>query len=94
MTLARFEREAGQWFGVDGLIEESEAGGGEETVALSVHFSHQHIVPSWKTEEKCVRICQIQVMFTHTRDAGWVKLVIISNNNNLKKLCSTFHAKR
>lgn len=44
---ALFARKDEQWFGVDGLIEETEAGGAEMTVALFVNFSHQHIVQAW-----------------------------------------------
>lgn len=44
VMLARFAREVGQCFGVDGLIEESEAGGAEKAVALCVDISHQHVV--------------------------------------------------
>lgn len=58
---ARFAREVGQCFGVDGFIEEREAGGAEKAVALCVDFSHQHVVLAWRRDRmrECVRICQI-----------------------------------
>lgn len=45
---AGFSREVGQCSGVDGFIEEGEAGGAEEAAALCVHFSHQHVVPTFE----------------------------------------------
>ena len=48
---ALFACEVGQRFGVDGLIEEREAGRAEKAVALRVHFSHQHEVLAWKREK-------------------------------------------
>lgn len=47
MMSARFARQAGQCFGVDGLVEEGEAGGAEMAVAQCVDFSHQHVVASF-----------------------------------------------
>lgn len=45
---ACFECEVGQCLGVNGFVQEGEAGGAEEAVALLVHFSHQHIVQPWR----------------------------------------------
>lgn len=44
---ARFARESGQRFGVNGFVEESEAGGGQLAVALRVHFTHQHVITTF-----------------------------------------------
>lgn len=41
---APFLCQVGQCLGVDGFIEEREAGGAEEAVALSILFSHEHVV--------------------------------------------------
>jgi len=46
----------GQRLGVHGLIEEGEAGGCEETVALGVHRPHQHIVHTWERERETWRM--------------------------------------
>lgn len=44
---ASFLCQVGQCLGVDGFIEECKTGGAEEAVALSVLFSHEHIVQAW-----------------------------------------------
>ena len=44
MMSAGFPGVIGQRLGVDGLIEESEAGGRQQPAALGVHLPHQHIV--------------------------------------------------
>lgn len=44
---ALFACEGGQGFGVDGFVEEDEAGRGQDAVALGVDVSHQHIVQTF-----------------------------------------------
>lgn len=44
---ASFLCQVGQCLGVDGFIEECEAGGAKQAVALSILFSHEHVVQAW-----------------------------------------------
>lgn len=39
--------QVGQCLGMDGFIEEREAGGAEEAAALSILFPHEHVVQAW-----------------------------------------------
>lgn len=52
--------ESGQGFGVNGFVEESEAGGAELAVALGVNFSHQHVVLAWKDQERNIYVCMYE----------------------------------
>lgn len=44
VALAGFAGQDGQRFGVNGFIQEREAGRAEDAVAPGVHVSHQHVV--------------------------------------------------
>lgn len=37
---------------MNGLKEEGEAGGAQMTIALCVHFSHQHVVTAWTRDNE------------------------------------------
>lgn len=68
---ACFAREDGEWFGVDGLVVEGEAGGAEVAVALCVDFSHQHVVQAWTRDRAGRKYVKYQVMSAHIDGAVW-----------------------
>lgn len=58
MMSAWFAGKVDQCFGVDGPIDECEAGGAEMAVALFVNCSHQHIIQTWtKDRSRNMQIC-------------------------------------